>query len=433
MKVGFFLDNANYAHFDFSFPGKGNPGIRGTQYMIWTIACFLNSRYSDVETVLFAPVVDTMPPGQPCLRCQSEEEALAAAKRLSLDILVFRTRPQPPAFYAKLGDAGIKCVTWSHNFEDFDQAQAIASSPWIKRNVCVGKQQYDRLRDHPVFAKSTWIFNSIDFENYHECSRAPKRHIVCYVGTLYVAKGFHMLAKAWKRVRQAVPDAELLVLGAGIPNASGKMGKYGLASPSYEKRFAPYLLGPDGHWLPGVRFLGNLGGDEKKRVMAESAVGVANPTGKDETFCIAAIEFQALGVPVVSARKNGLLDTVVDGETGLLISNTRQLASAIVELLLQPEKASRLGQKGDRFVREKFGMDQVCARWRELLLDVCEDKSPVPTLDCSHLGNQAKWLREWNRRLQGRGIRTPSVLFFESAAKTMAKKLLRRSPPAPIS
>lgn len=39
---------------------------------------------------------------------------------------------------------------------------------------------------------------------------------VVYSGALIKQKGFHILAKAWKNILKAVPDAELYVLGGGL-------------------------------------------------------------------------------------------------------------------------------------------------------------------------------------------------------------------------
>ena len=346
MRVGFYLENGDYKDIDFSRPMEGNPGIRGTQYMIWTIAYFLNIKYSDIETVLFAPVIEKMPCDLLCVESNSDLEALKMAPEYNVDIMVLRTYTEDAEYYEYIEKCGIKCIMWSHNFENYRRAQVIYNTKSIKRNVCVGRQQYERLRDHPVFSKSVCIYNTLDFENYSKYPERGSRPIVTYVGALNSMKGFHILAHAWPKVLKKVPDAELYVIGSGSLGTSAKLGPHNLAVAVYEKKFMKYLCDKNGDIVPSVHFMGNMGGEDKKKIMGISRVGVANPTGKGETFCIVAIEFQALGVPVVSAKKNGTLDTVKDGKTGILVSDSNQLTNAIITLLENPEYAKQLGDEG---------------------------------------------------------------------------------------
>jgi glycosyltransferase involved in cell wall biosynthesis len=61
----------------------------------------------------------------------------------------------------------------------------------------------------------------------------------------------------------------------------------------------------------------------------------------------------ACGVPVVGSAVGGLLDTVVDGVTGLLVPprDPRALAAAVRRLLSDPAARRRLGRAGARRAR----------------------------------------------------------------------------------
>ena len=51
-------------------------------------------------------------------------------------------------------------------------------------------------------------------------------HNVVYLGGLNKYKGFHVLAKAWKKVLAEVSDAKLIVLGSGkLYNRETSMGR----------------------------------------------------------------------------------------------------------------------------------------------------------------------------------------------------------------
>ena len=75
-----------------------------------------------------------------------------------------------------------------------------------------------------------------------------------------------------------------------------------------------------------------------------------------EGLCLAVIEAQAAGVPVVATPVGGIRETVVDGETGLLVpvDDAPGLARAIRRLLDDPGLARRLADEAQRRVRERF-------------------------------------------------------------------------------
>jgi glycosyltransferase involved in cell wall biosynthesis len=75
-----------------------------------------------------------------------------------------------------------------------------------------------------------------------------------------------------------------------------------------------------------------------------------------EGLCLAVIEAQAAGVPVVATPVGGIRETVVDGETGLLVPtrDPAALAAAIRRLLDDRDLARRLADEARRRVRERY-------------------------------------------------------------------------------
>jgi glycosyltransferase involved in cell wall biosynthesis len=80
-----------------------------------------------------------------------------------------------------------------------------------------------------------------------------------------------------------------------------------------------------------------------------------------EGLCLAVIEAQAAGVPVVATPVGGIRETVIDGETGLLVPtrDPRALADAIVRLIQEPDLARRLADEARRRVRAGYSEERM--------------------------------------------------------------------------
>ncbi len=78
------------------------------------------------------------------------------------------------------------------------------------------------------------------------------------------------------------------------------------------------------------------------------------PSGLPEPFGGVVIESMAMGKPVVGTRHGGTIEQVDDGMTGLLVppGDPAALASALAQLLGDPDQARRMGEAGrERFLR----------------------------------------------------------------------------------
>jgi trehalose synthase len=80
--------------------------------------------------------------------------------------------------------------------------------------------------------------------------------------------------------------------------------------------------------------------------------------------------------PVVASRVGGIQDQIVDGESGVLISNPRdhhQFGQAVVSLLTDRSRADRLGSEAHRRVRDFFLGPQQLGRYFELVQSLVEN------------------------------------------------------------
>jgi len=94
---------------------------------------------------------------------------------------------------------------------------------------------------------------------------------------------------------------------------------------------------------------------------------VALPTYR-EGFPNVPLEAQAAGVPVVTTRVTGAVDSVLDDFTGILVPprNDLELANALAELLQKEKLRKKMGQAGAKWVSEKFRREIV---WDALIED----------------------------------------------------------------
>src|SRR5690606_29614851 len=105
--------------------------------------------------------------------------------------------------------------------------------------------------------------------------------------------------------------------------------------------------------------------DEVRALMHAADAVVCDPWY--EPFGIVPLEAAACGRPVVGAAVGGLLDSVVDGRTGLLVPprDAHALAGALQRLADDPALAERLGSAARVRAEHLYGWSTVAARTAE--------------------------------------------------------------------
>ena len=178
-----------------------------------------------------------------------------------------------------------------------------------------------------------------------------RRRVVC-VGRLVERKGVGNAIEALGRMRaDGGPDTELVV--AGGPDAS-ELG----SDPEVARlREVAARAGV----ADRVVFRGRVGREDLPALFRSADVAVCVPWY--EPFGIVPLEAMACGVPVVASAVGGMLDTVVDGVTGTLVTprDPVALAEVVGSLLDAPSRRAEFARAGLHRVRSCYSWDRIAA------------------------------------------------------------------------
>lgn len=108
-----------------------------------------------------------------------------------------------------------------------------------------------------------------------------------------------------------------------------------------------------------VRVVGHL--VDMPAALAAATMAVF-PSTDAEAFGRAAVEAQAMGLPVAASKLGGLAETIVDGESGFLTrpGDSAALADAVARVLaLSPEQRQAIGARGAARVRARYSVESL--------------------------------------------------------------------------
>jgi glycosyltransferase involved in cell wall biosynthesis len=370
IKVAFVIDDRTAGSYDARQPNKGNPGIGGTQYCFLALAAELASSVSLIKPILYHNNPDALMPSW--LDCKvisgGQSEMSLAVIDDKNDIAVVRGSGailQDPLTRQK----NVQLLVWIHNHLPRKILEFIGNSIIVKHVVFCGEEQRMLAYDTAAFVKSSAIFNT-HYIYPHSRNIIREKDSAVYIGSVIPSKGLHRLLRLWPSVREKCPAAKLHIIGSGaLYDKKSELGRLGIAEYKYENKLLQYINNdPDGF---GVKFHGLLG-YEKFTIMAKCAVGVPNPTALTECCPGSVLECSALGLPIIGRAKFGMVDTIIDNETGFLVGNDKEFIDKMVYLFSNETEVLRLGSNGVKFVDKQFSSIKILTTWEKLLLNINE-------------------------------------------------------------
>ncbi len=197
----------------------------------------------------------------------------------------------------------------------------------------------------------------LDFERYRPSTPdAPARirrehglegnYVVLACCRLNPEKGLEHLLEAVPAVRARRPNLRVVLVGSGPREASLRLqaAKLGIENSVYFAGWRDNAL----DWV----------------AMADA---VAIPS-LCESFCQVLMEGLALERPLVMTPVGAAPDVLGENERGLLVpkGDSTALASALIELAEEPERARHLGREGRRYLLEHLGANTTAAAYQRL-------------------------------------------------------------------
>jgi D-inositol-3-phosphate glycosyltransferase len=193
----------------------------------------------------------------------------------------------------------------------------------------------------------------------------PDEAILLQLGRMVPRKGVDNVVKAVGKLKANGKKVKLVIVGGECdePDAT--------RNPELARLQA---IAQDHGVLDAVHFAGRKGRDQLKYYYSAADLFITTPWY--EPFGITPLEAMACGTPVIGANVGGIKYSVVDGETGALVTPEQpgELAFKVSELLADQDRLQRLGENALDRVRRYFTWAQVAEKVNKLYGSILEAK-----------------------------------------------------------
>ncbi|MDX2162219.1 MAG: glycosyltransferase [bacterium] len=181
---------------------------------------------------------------------------------------------------------------------------------------------------------------------------APDAPLVALIARFQDVKGHDTFQAMARIVAAALPAARFIVAGENVHGAS--------ADDAYK---AAILAAHQADPVLRERLVYLGFRADAERVIAAADVIVCS--SHFESYGMVNLEAMASGKPVVSTRRGGPSETVVDGETGFLVEpkDAPALAARVIDLLRDPALRAQMGAAGRARVERLFSAAAMAARF----------------------------------------------------------------------
>ncbi|RXG33524.1 glycosyltransferase family 4 protein [Methanohalophilus sp. WG1-DM] len=293
-----------------------------------------------------------------------------ATKGMDIDIIFPQAFPANYwGFLFKRKNPDIPCIWYCHDLGSFIyqkdlimglknpiKTMAIAANPFVKKidkqliknvDAIVTNSHFTSKFIHNTYAlTSKVIYPGVDINKFKPLNE--KENIVFNASRLYKFKKVDILIKAMSSIK----NAQLYIAGDGeekdnLVNLTNELGI-----------------------TDKVFFTGNLNDEQLNNYYSKAKVVVF--PAENEAFGIAQLEAMAAGTPAISTRSGGVVETILDNETGFLVesNNIDEISTKIKEILDDDELCISMAKKARIHVENNFTWDIAAKRLDEFFLQI---------------------------------------------------------------
>ena len=231
------------------------------------------------------------------------------------------------------------------------------------------RASYERYQSvWPIFAeRSAVIYSAIDTENFRPLPHYPELRrklgilddqlLIGIIARLDPVKDHDTFLKAAKTVAAEIPEARFLIAGE-VCNITWEMLDAAAKSLGIRDKL---VFVPRDDAISARDLIGSLD------------IGVVASNGS-EVICRIAVEYMAMGKPIVSTDINVLPEIVEDGKNGLICNagNAAQMTAHLLQLGKNSELRQNIGETGRQFAETKFSYPAFVSQTTEVYRQVLD-------------------------------------------------------------
>ena len=207
------------------------------------------------------------------------------------------------------------------------------------------------------------IYNGVDPERFQPASRAAAHPpTIVNVGLVYPLKGQLGLIEAAAIVRRRIPDLRVLLYGS-------------TSDEDYFRECCARIASL------GLEDTVTFAGSTRKPWEAYQQATLVAMSSVSEAFPYAVIEAMLCGAAIVATDTGGVSEAV--GDTGIVVPprEPQKMAEGLLDLLQDPERCARLGQRARARALQYFTQDQFLEAHRSTYERLCRDSVGVSGAD----------------------------------------------------
>lgn len=284
-------------------------------------------------------------------------------------------------------EKGIPSYLLIHNERFYDRPEEmmweILKLPWTKL-VPISQYIYRTLKAKKEVPDDNWkvILHGIDLDKFNPVDPKEKedlkakygftgRKVISLPARILPSKGCVEAIKGMAIVAKRFPEA-LLVLTGGVKVIFDES-----ELARYHKKVKQTIS--ENNIEKNVFIATDYTYEDIPKICALSEIVTYPTVNIDEPFGLGPVEGMAAGVAVLVTRSGGLIESVMDGVTGLVVDKEEnkippQWAEKVIYLLSNPDKARQMGREGRKRVEEVFDKKRMAKEFIDFSQELIKSK-----------------------------------------------------------